>query len=162
MLAILYLVFTVSLQYMVEICCHQASREWRLAQEENQALTSEWCCAVKRSGSQKRSTFFFFLMFFTAEVVNRICVNTNKYAWTQILKKQSYAEADGSWKEVTAAEMMKFIGLLIYMGIVELPRLHLHWSRGSLFPGFIPPKIMSGTRFFFFFCSSGYDPCLGP
>nr|XP_037274775.1 piggyBac transposable element-derived protein 4-like [Rhipicephalus microplus] len=89
-----------------------------------------------------------FVMFFTAEVVNRICVNTNKYAWTQILKKQSYAEADGSWKEVTAAEMMKFIGLLIYMGIVELPRLHLYWSRGSLFPGFVPPKIMSRTRFF--------------
>lgn len=23
-----------------------------------------------------------FVVFFTAEVINRICVNTNKYAWT--------------------------------------------------------------------------------
>lgn len=90
-----------------------------------------------------------FIMFFTAEAINRMCANTDKYAWTQILHKQSYAEPDGSWKEVTAAEMKKFIGL-IYVGIVELPRLHLHWRGGLLFSGFAPPKTMSRTLFFFF------------
>lgn len=47
-----------------------------------------------------------FVMFFPAEVINRTCADTNKYAWTQIVHKQSYAEPDGSWKEVMAADLM--------------------------------------------------------
>lgn len=92
MLAILYLLFTVSLQYMVEICCHQPSREWRLAREPCLDLGM----VLRSEAKRLTKAIDVFVMFFTAEVVNRICVNTNKYAWTQILKKQSYAEADGS------------------------------------------------------------------
>lgn len=90
----------------------------------------------------------FFLMFFTSEVIRTLCDNTNKYAWTHIFEKPSYAERDGSWKEVTDSEMTKFIGLLIYMGIVELPRLHLYWSVSNMFSGLVPSKIMSRNRFF--------------
>lgn len=64
-----------------------------------------------------------------------------------ILEKLSYSEPDGSWKEVTPAEMLKFIGLLLYMGIVDVPRLHLYWSGSSLFSGLVPPKIMPRTHF---------------
>ncbi|KAL3198172.1 hypothetical protein MRX96_014513 [Rhipicephalus microplus] len=41
-----------------------------------------------------------FMMFFTAELVSTVCQYT-KYAWLKIFEKPSYAEADGSWPEVT-------------------------------------------------------------
>lgn len=49
-----------------------------------------------------------FQLYFTAEVITRIYGNTNKYTWSMILEKQTYSEADGSWKEVTPTEMMIF------------------------------------------------------
>lgn len=89
----------------------------------------------------------FFLLFFTAEIITEICKNTNKYAWMHILQKPSYSEKDGSWREVTPEEMIKFIGLIIYMGIVQVPRLHWYWNTGSLFTGLVPPRVMARTRF---------------
>ncbi|KAH8036522.1 hypothetical protein HPB51_001341 [Rhipicephalus microplus] len=89
----------------------------------------------------------FFRLFFTAEVIRAICLNTNKYAWAHILEKPTYSEKDGSWKEVTPEEMMKFIGLLMYMGILELPRLNLYWSTTKMLSGLLPPKVMSRRCF---------------
>lgn len=68
-----------------------------------------------------------FLLFLTVKLVTKMCESTNKYAWTHIHDKHTYAERDGSWKDVAPDELMKFIGLLIYMGIVQVPRLHLHF-----------------------------------
>lgn len=86
-------------------------------------------------------------MFFTAEVIRMLCDNTNKYAWMNILDKPTYARRDGSWEEVTPLEMMRFIAIIIYMGIVEVPRLHLYWSTGSIYSGLLPSKIMPRNRF---------------
>lgn len=92
----------------------------------------------------------FFKLFFTAQLMNMICENTNKYAWMHILDRQTYAEKDGSWKNFTPDEVMQCIAILIYMGIVELPRLHLYWNTSELFSGLIPPKVMPRSRFFAF------------
>ncbi|KAH8040864.1 hypothetical protein HPB51_013034 [Rhipicephalus microplus] len=88
------------------------------------------------------------MMFFTAELVSTICQYTNKYAWMKIFETPSYSEADGSWLEVTPPEMLRFIALLIYMGIVQVPRLHMYWNTGSIYGGLLPAQIMSRKRFF--------------
>lgn len=84
----------------------------------------------------------FFALSFTTEIIAEICNVTNKYAWIHTLEKQSYSERDGPWKEVTPNEMKKFIGLLIYMGTVQVPRLHCYWNMRKLFFGLIPPSVM--------------------
>ncbi|XP_072143614.1 piggyBac transposable element-derived protein 4-like [Dermacentor andersoni] len=89
-----------------------------------------------------------FMMFFTAEMISTFCAHTNKYAWMKIFEKPSYAQPDGSWLEVTPPEMLRFIALLMYMGIVQLPRLHLYWNTGTIYGGLLPGKIMSRKRFF--------------
>lgn len=66
----------------------------------------------------------------------------------KIFERPSYAESDGSWLEVTAPEMLRFIALLIYMGIVQVPRLHPYWNTGPVSGGLLPVKIMSRKRFF--------------
>lgn len=89
-----------------------------------------------------------FMMFFTAELVSTVCQYTNKYAWMKIFEKPSYAEADGFWLEVTPPEMLRFKALLLYMGIVQVPRLHMYWNTGSIYGGLLPAQIMSRKRFF--------------
>lgn len=101
-----------------------------------------------RSGTKKFVTALdFFLLFFSAEVVATICENSNKYAWTRILEKPTHARPDGSWEEVTPSELLKFIGLVIYMGIVKVPRLKLYWNVGTLYSGLLARRIMPRRRF---------------
>lgn len=101
-----------------------------------------------RSGPKRFSKAVdFFRLFFTVEVLATICLNTNKYAWMHIMKKPTYGEKDGSWREVMPLEMVKFIALLLYMGVLELPRLHMYWSTSPLLSGLLPSKIMSRRRF---------------
>ncbi|KAH9372088.1 hypothetical protein HPB48_017429 [Haemaphysalis longicornis] len=101
-----------------------------------------------RSGTKKFLTAMdFFPLFFSAEVVGTICDNSNKYAWTRILEKPTHARPDGSWEEVTPSELLKFIGLVIYMGIVKVPRLKLYWNIGSLYSGLLARRIMPRKRF---------------
>ncbi|XP_072143441.1 piggyBac transposable element-derived protein 4-like [Dermacentor andersoni] len=103
--------------------------------------------ALRSSARRFARAVDFFALFFTAEIITEICDMTNKYAWMHILEKQSYSERDGSWKQVTPDEMKKFIGLLIYMGIVQVPRLHCYWNTRKLFSGLLPPSVMPRNRF---------------
>ncbi|KAH8019612.1 hypothetical protein HPB51_020311 [Rhipicephalus microplus] len=90
----------------------------------------------------------FFLLFFTTEVLQTLCDNTNKYAWMRILDRQTYARRDSSWEEVMPLEMLRFIGLIIYMGVIDVPRLHMYWQTTGIFSSLLPPNIMRRDRFF--------------
>jgi hypothetical protein len=57
--------------------------------------------------------------FITAELVSTIAANTNLYA------RSKGAPAD--WATSTA-EMWRFIAVHIFMGIVDLPHLHMYWE----------------------------------
>ncbi|XP_070563172.1 piggyBac transposable element-derived protein 4-like [Ptychodera flava] len=87
----------------------------------------------------------FFMLFFTVEVIGRICEYTNLYGHHNVITNPNYGEADGSWSELTPDELYKFIGLLIFMGLVRLPNYDSYWSVQSLYSGcwarsFIPSR----------------------
>ena len=77
-----------------------------------------------------------FLLFLTANIIEDICFNTNLYGWLHILEKTSYADAEGCWKEVDRSELLRFIGLIIYMGIVKVSSISRYWSTAP------PPSTM--------------------
>ena len=85
--------------------------------------------------------------FFTDEIIETIVKHTNAYAWLNISKKPSYASKDGSWTETTPDEMKRFITLLIYQGIVKVPRYEQYWSRKTLYNGLWARAILSQKRF---------------
>lgn len=62
----------------------------------------------------------FFWLFFTAQVVDDICRNTNIYGWLHVLDKQTYRNTAGGWDEISPDEFYAFIALIIYMGIVQV------------------------------------------
>ncbi|XP_057291023.1 piggyBac transposable element-derived protein 4-like [Hydractinia symbiolongicarpus] len=90
----------------------------------------------------------FFQLFFSEELIQDIVKHTNTYGWRNISKKKSCAKKDGSWKETSVHEMKQFIALLMYMGIVRLPRHDRYWSVKSLFHGLWAREMLSRSRFY--------------
>ena len=90
-----------------------------------------------------------FLLFLTANIIEDICFNTNLYGWLHILEKTSYADAEGCWKEVDRSELLRFIGLIIYMGIVKVSSISRYWSTAPppLYHGLWSRRFMSRDRF---------------
>lgn len=76
-------------------------------------------------------------------MIKALCKSTNKYVWIDILELHCYAERDGPWKEVTPDKLLKFTGLVIYMGIAYMPHIHiLYWNASRLLSGLLPLNIM--------------------
>ena len=92
----------------------------------------------------------FFNLFFTVEMIDSICRNTNDYANQHIFEgtHKSYAKTDGSWEDVTQDEIRKLIGLLIYFGLVKVVgSVEKYWSKKSLYNGLWTRAIMPRIRF---------------
>ena len=85
-----------------------------------------------------------FYNYFTEDVWALLVTETNRYAQQNLSEKPSARV----WTEVSVEEMKAFIGLLITMGIVKLPRFTMYWQKSSCFisTGGIF-DVMSKTRF---------------
>jgi hypothetical protein len=81
------------------------------------------------------------------ELMNMLVENTNIYACLKVLEKPTYGNADGSWTDVTVPELYRFIGLLIYMGFVQVPTLSRYWSTTPLHAGLWARHFMTRNRF---------------
>ena len=51
------------------------------------------------------------------------------------ISKRKYAKADGSWMETNAEEVRRFIALLLYIGLVNVPTHDRYLSIKSLYHG---------------------------
>ena len=72
-----------------------------------------------------------FRTFFTEEVLNLITDQTKIYGKG---KKQSSSQRKTSkWKDVSKKEIESFLGLVILMGINDLPKIKLYWSKDIVF-----------------------------
>lgn len=91
----------------------------------------------------------FFFLFFTADMINNICSHTNSYANEHIMEGsfRSYAQADGSWQDITPDEIKRLIAMLIYFGLVKVGNVDNYWSVKTLYHGLWARAIMPRTRF---------------
>ena len=67
------------------------------------------------------SAYDIFFRFFTEEVWGLLASDDAE-------QTRSHTPHARPWKETTVPEMKAFIGILIYLGILKLPRLELYWS----------------------------------
>ena len=89
-------------------------------------------------------TVTFFKLIFCAEMVTQICGFTNQYVEAmRELHPRSYMY----WQDLTPEEFYKFIGLLLYMGIVQAPNVDLYWSTKQLFHGLWARAFKSRYRY---------------
>lgn len=84
----------------------------------------------------------FFAEFFPVELLNLIVDQTNLYAQQKIAIKPN-----ASWYGVTIQEMKAWLGIRLYMSVVELPRYDMYWSEDWLFGKLFIPNVMKRDRF---------------
>lgn len=82
--------------------------------------------------------------FITDEIIDLMIRETNRYAQQYL---QSHAISRRSmfqqWKPTTVAEMFKFFGIIIEMGLVQMPKLKYYWSSSTLYGSPIIQNTMS-------------------
>ncbi|GBP66764.1 PiggyBac transposable element-derived protein 4 [Eumeta japonica] len=71
---------------------------------------------------------------------------TNNYAHRMAGPLQKHARFR-YWKDTTIAEMRKFVGLLLYMGLTKLPTIAHYWKLDPLYNLPLFRQIMSRNRF---------------
>ena len=92
----------------------------------------------------------YFPKYFTDEVTDIICKETNRYA-------EKYVEANAAnlrpksivhdWKPTNRNKKKAFLGNCILMGIVSKPRVYMFWSTDSFYHTPIFGQAMSRNRF---------------
>lgn len=89
-------------------------------------------------------------LFVTDDLLEIMVIETNQNA-QQVISKLGRRPKSNSrlslWKPVTVPEMRKFLGLVLYMGLVRYPNIEAYWSTNLIYKNNIVPKIMPRNRF---------------
>uniref|UniRef100_A0A672LU74 PiggyBac transposable element-derived protein domain-containing protein n=1 Tax=Sinocyclocheilus grahami TaxID=75366 RepID=A0A672LU74_SINGR len=96
----------------------------------------------------KKSPLDIFSQYFDEEVINILCANTNKNAVRNLERGRKF-----TWADVYPEEMKKYIGLLLYMGVMDLPKVRDFWRKKTLFHVPFPATVMSRDRFLAISCN---------
>jgi hypothetical protein len=88
--------------------------------------------------------------FITDEIIDLMVRETNRYAQQyfqthEIISQSKFCQ----WKPNTDQEMLKFLGIVIQMGLTQMPKLSHYWSSSQLYGSEIIQNSMSRERFEF-------------
>ena len=67
-------------------------------------------------------------LLFSDKVFKSIVEQSNRYH-----EQQSNNGIGDRWEDITIAEMKAFMGILLAMGLVELPKFHDYWARNGVY-----------------------------
>ncbi|XP_053990208.1 uncharacterized protein LOC128882588 [Hylaeus volcanicus] len=91
--------------------------------------------------------FALFKVFFTDYIAGIIVEETNKYAEQCMNSLSSRRRHQQAWQPVTRGEINTFIGILLIMGVVQLPEIRLHWSKKTMYMNTCIKNSMKRDRF---------------
>lgn len=96
-----------------------------------------------------KSPVDFYTLLVTEDVFQQIVDATNAFAVAKITNTQRATKAARirNWSPTNLAEMKKIFGLILYMGLVKLPKISDYWSRDEIMGQQFPQTIMSRNRF---------------
>ena len=89
-----------------------------------------------------------FQLFVSDDVVDFIVDETNHFA-TQVLQLQTLTIHSRLkvWSPTNRDEMKRFLGMVIYMEVIQFPEISFYWSKKQLYCGIIIPKTMDRDQF---------------
>jgi hypothetical protein len=86
--------------------------------------------------------------FITDEIISLMVHETNRYAEQYLqTKKLSKRSQTLQWKPTTNEEMLQFLGIVIQMGLVKMPKVDYYWSKSKLYGSEVIQNTMSRDRF---------------
>jgi len=89
----------------------------------------------------------FYTLFFDENVLDFLVSETNRYAH-QIINSRTLSKCSRlkKWTPIDRTEMRNFLGLIVWMGLVNMPSLKDYWRKDFLYKTRVP-EIMSRNRF---------------
>lgn len=81
-------------------------------------------------------------MFLDDDILKLLCENTNKNAAKNKQKGKTFA-----WMEITLKELLKYLGLLLYMAVCNIPKMTDFRRRNTIFHVSFSATVMSRDRF---------------
>ena len=69
-------------------------------------------------------------LYLTSNIIELLVIETNHYAQDFLDKNPNKASNEyvGVWEPVTVLEIKKFLALVLLMGIIYKPDIHMYWS----------------------------------
>jgi len=114
------------------------SQDWDEIQSESDAEFMEDYGLVQEvtsvSGDNTILPIDCYRHFITDEIIDLMVRETNRYA-EQYLQTHDIRRRSKSrqWKPTNDVEMLKFFGIIIEMGLVQMPELEYYWSSSQLY-----------------------------
>ncbi len=83
-----------------------------------------------------------FRQFIADKAVKVVCHHTNLNAEREHAKGKKFV-----WEELKSVNFLVYVGLMIYMALVKLPRVRDYWRKGSHLSVHFPASVMTRDRF---------------
>jgi len=87
-----------------------------------------------------------FKTLFHEELCQYIAMKTNEYA-ASIIQNSNLSDRKKRWKGTNSSEIYEMIGMITYMGIIQLPQISDYWSTNPLYGNNLCRKVMSRNKF---------------
>lgn len=88
----------------------------------------------------------YFSLLVPDRIFEDIAIQTNVFA-VQAGQSSKPSSRSHSWKPTTTNEIKQVFGLILYMGLVKLPKVVDYWSKDKIFGQKFPGTVMSRNRF---------------
>lgn len=90
----------------------------------------------------------YFKLFCTDEIIQLMVIETNRNA-QQFLNTQQITRGSrfSFWQPINQNDMEKFMGLLMWMGLVKMTSIADYWSKAERYKNGVAPKTMSRNKF---------------
>lgn len=72
-----------------------------------------------------------FKLFLTNEIIEYMVYHTNLYAEQVLNDKPKTNEIEKEWIPTNNHEIEAFLGIILWMGLMKLPRLKAYWSTNT-------------------------------
>lgn len=110
---------------------------------DSEGISPEYAAALVNE-----NPFTFYSSFVDDQIINLMVRETNLYATQLLTSTEDVPEYSRlhKWTPTTCEEMLKFLGLIGYMGLVKMPSIRHYWSRKQLYRNDVS-NVMSRNRF---------------
>ncbi|XP_050056244.1 piggyBac transposable element-derived protein 5-like [Aphis gossypii] len=90
----------------------------------------------------------YFKLFLTDNIIELMVIETNRNA-QQFLNTQKITRGSrfSFWQPINKNDMEKFMGLLMWMGLVKMTSIADYWSKAERYKNGVAPKTMSRNKF---------------
>ena len=86
----------------------------------------------------------FVSLIFIPEILSILVAQTNLYA---MQLQQKLGRQDKQWTATTVDEIRAYLGIRIFMSVLQLPAMEMYWSTDYMFGNLFVPNIMPTDRF---------------